>query len=58
MWPGRSAEQKEQIIIEVTEALARTSGAPPEAVTVILHEIPKTDWGHAGQPFSRTHPDP
>ena len=36
LWPGRTDEAKERMIEEVTEAVVRTSGAPPEAVTVIL----------------------
>jgi len=58
LWPGRSAEVKADIIREVTQALARASGAPPEAVEVIIRDVPKTDWGRGGEPYSRTHPDP
>jgi len=53
LWPGRSAEVKENIIREVTEALARSSGAPPEAIEIIIRDIPKTDWGRGGKPFSK-----
>ena len=57
LWPGRSDEVKEKIIAEVTEVVSRTSGAPPEAVEVIIHEVPKTNWGMAGKPFAKTHPE-
>ena len=57
LWPGRSADVKERIIREVTDAVSNASGAPPEAVAVILREVPKTDWGRGGEPFSKTRPD-
>lgn len=57
LWPGRDADVKERIIKEVTDAISRTSGAPPEAVEVIIRDVPKTNWGRGGKPFSKTHPD-
>ena len=57
LWPGRSDEVKEKMIAAVTEAVSRTSGAPPEAVEVIIHEVPKTNWGMGGTPFAKTHPE-
>jgi 4-oxalocrotonate tautomerase len=56
LWPGRSAEVKENIIREVTDALCRSCGAPPEAVEIIIRDVPKTDWGRGGQPYSKTKP--
>ncbi len=57
LWPGRSDDVKERMIAEVTDAVVRSCGAPPESVTVILREVPKTNWARAGKPFSKTHPD-
>jgi 4-oxalocrotonate tautomerase len=56
LWPGRSAECKEKIIREVTDALSRSCGAPPEAIEIIIRDVPKTDWGQGGQPYSKTKP--
>ena len=53
MLTGRDNETKEKMIREVTEAVVRTSGAPPEAVTVILRDVPRTDWARAGTPYSK-----
>ena len=58
MWPGRSDDAKARIIAEVSKAVADSSGAPIEAVEVIIRDIPKTCWGQGGKPFSQTHPDP
>ena len=54
LWPGRTPEVKERIIREVTEALSRSSGAPPEAIEIIIRDIPKTDWGRGGVPYSKS----
>jgi 4-oxalocrotonate tautomerase len=54
LWPGRSEEVKERIIREVTEALSRSSGAPPEAIEIIIRDVPKTDWGRGGRPYSKS----
>lgn len=56
LWPGRSTDVKENIIREVTDAVSRACGAPPESVTVLLREVAKTDWGRGGQPFSKIKP--
>ncbi len=53
MLAGRDARMKEDIIREVTDAVVRTSGAPPDAVTVIIRDVPRTDWAQAGVPYSK-----
>ena len=54
MFEGRDAEAKERMIAEVTDAVVRTSGAPPEAVTVIIRDVPRSDWARAGVPYSKS----
>ncbi|MBM3307430.1 MAG: 4-oxalocrotonate tautomerase family protein [Candidatus Eisenbacteria bacterium] len=56
LWPGRSEEVKERIIREVTDALSRSCGAPPDAIEIIIRDVPKTDWGRGGRPFSKSSP--
>jgi len=53
MFAGRDVQMKEDIIREVTDAVVRTSGAPPDAVTVIIRDVPRTDWARAGVPYSK-----
>ena len=48
MVEGRSQETKENLIREVTDAVARTADAPPETIRVILYEVPAGSWGVAG----------
>ena len=49
---GRDTETKKNLIAEITDAVVRTTGAPAEVVTVILRDVPKSDWGTGGVPYS------
>ncbi len=42
MMEGRSDAQKEAVIREVTEALARALDAPKESVRVLINEMPNS----------------
>ena len=46
---GRSEEQKRAVIEKVTAALVEAVGAPQETVRVLIQDVPKTNWGIAGQ---------
>lgn len=46
---GRSDALKEKLIAEVTDAVSRTLGNPPESIRVLLYELPPTHWSVAGQ---------
>ncbi|WP_324732545.1 2-hydroxymuconate tautomerase [Pseudomonas paeninsulae] len=50
---GRSDEQKETLIREVSEAMARSLDAPIERVRVIITEMPKNHFGIGGEPASK-----
>lgn len=45
---GRSDDQKESLIHEVTEACHRSPGAPRESVRIILNEMDDQHYGVAG----------
>ncbi|WP_374488769.1 2-hydroxymuconate tautomerase [Zoogloea sp.] len=49
MIEGRSEEQKRAVIEKVSQALVDAVGAPKEAIRVWIQEVPKTNWGIAGQ---------
>lgn len=49
---GRSIEQKRGLVKDVTSAVVKNYGVPPEAVTVSLVETPKTSKGKGGVLFS------
>ncbi len=46
---GRSDDQKEKLIEEVTKALASSLDAPQESVRVLITEMPKQHFGIGGQ---------
>jgi 4-oxalocrotonate tautomerase len=45
---GRSVEQKREIVKAVTEAVARTANAKPEAIHIILQDAPATNLAKEG----------
>lgn len=50
---GRTDEQKEMLIREVSEAIVRALDAPLASVRVIISEMPKTQFGIGGEPASK-----
>lgn len=43
MLEGRSYEQKKALVEEMTEVISKHTGAPKEAVHIILRDIPRGD---------------
>ncbi|MGX6961254.1 2-hydroxymuconate tautomerase [Vagococcus xieshaowenii] len=46
---GRTNEQKQAMVKEVTEAISRTSGAPKENIHVVIQEMKKEHYAIAGK---------
>ncbi|MBL3556395.1 MULTISPECIES: 2-hydroxymuconate tautomerase [Marinobacter] len=46
---GRTDEQKETLIQEVSEAMSRSLDAPMERIRVVITEMPKQHFGIGGQ---------
>ena len=49
---GATAEQKSQVMAEMTEVMARVLGKNPETTIVIIEEVETENWSIAGQPVS------
>jgi 4-oxalocrotonate tautomerase len=49
---GRDEAKKARAIAAVSQALVESLDAKPEAVRVILLEVPRTNWGIAGKPIA------
>lgn len=47
---GRDEERKDRAIAAITEAVVKTLEVKPEAVRVLLQEVPRHSWGIAGRP--------
>ena len=52
VWSGFSDEAKRKVIAGITN-LFTEMGIPKEAVEVIIHEIPKENWGIGGEQASK-----
>lgn len=46
---GRSGDQKEKLIKEVTDACVSALGCTPETVRILLSDVATQDFGVAGQ---------
>lgn len=46
---GRDEVAKAKLISAVTEAVSAAIGAPRDAVRVLIQEVPKSNWGIAGE---------
>ena len=49
MLEGRTIEQKRDLAAAFTEAVVKHTGAPAEAVDVIMEDHPRTDWAKGGK---------
>lgn len=52
MWEGRTEETKARIIRGITDVFV-SLGTPASAVTVILTEYSKMNWGQEGKPSGK-----
>ena len=46
-WAGITQENKKKIVVEMTKVLEEL-GIPKNAITIIINEIPKTNYGTGG----------
>lgn len=49
LWSGRDKATKEKLIQNVTKTVCETVNCPVEAVTVVIEDIPKENWGMGGK---------
>ena len=52
MWEGRPVEQKEKLIKGIVNAF-RDIGVKPEDRHIIIHDVPKVNWGLRGEQASQ-----
>ncbi len=48
LWEGRTLDQKRRLVQAITDAMVEHADASPDALHVILHEIPRENWARAG----------
>lgn len=55
MWEGRTLDQKESLIKGITKAF-EAIGTKPESLNIVIHDVPKTNWGSKGEQASKLTP--
>ena len=55
MWEGRTVKQKEKLIKGITKAFEEI-GVQSEWLTIIIHDVPKSNWGMRGEQASNIEP--
>ena len=53
LWSGRTEELKENLIKKVTDVVVEVCKCPKEAITIVINDIPKENWGSAGEQHSK-----
>ena len=56
VWSGITKENKKKMVEGMTKVL-EDLGIPREATTIIMYEVPKTDWASGGQLHSEKFGD-
>lgn len=46
---GTTADQKKQIVQDITRSLVTNLGKKPEHIHIVIDEIAPENWGYAGQ---------
>jgi 4-oxalocrotonate tautomerase len=54
-WAGKSDEQKVKLISGITKVFEEI-GVTADQVQIIIHDVPKTNWGKYGEQTSRLPP--
>jgi len=54
-WSGKSEDQKATLISGITKVFEEI-GVTADQVQIIIHDVPKTNWGIRGEQTSRLPP--
>ncbi len=57
MWEGRTEDQKRRLVKAITDSMVDIAKVGPDHLHVIIHEVPKGNWGRAGRLGSDWEPD-
>lgn len=55
LWQGRTDEQKARLIRGITRAF-EDIGVSADRLNIIIHDVPKYNWGTCGEPASKINP--
>jgi 4-oxalocrotonate tautomerase len=48
MWEGRTTDQKSRLVKAITDAMVEHADCKPDHLHVVIHDVPKENWGRAG----------
>lgn len=48
MLEGRTVEQKRELVKSVTQSVSKSLGVPEGIVTIIIKDVPKTNFSQSG----------
>jgi 4-oxalocrotonate tautomerase family enzyme len=51
-WTGKTVEQKDKLMKGITKAF-KDIGVDPTGLTIIIHDIPRYNWGKGGEQVSK-----
>ena len=51
-WTGKTDDQKAKMIMGITRVFVEI-GVPGDQVQIIIHDVPKTNWGIGGEQTSK-----
>ena len=51
---GRSPDVKQRLMETITHSICECLGTKPEQVRILIHEVPKENWGVGGAPKEYT----
>ena len=57
MFTGRTEQQKQALVRELTDAFVNAAGGTPESVNVVIADVDKSDWDSGGELCSDKFPD-
>jgi 4-oxalocrotonate tautomerase len=49
MLEGRTVEQKRELVKQVTKSVSSSLGVPENIVTIIIKDVPKTNFSQGGK---------
>jgi 4-oxalocrotonate tautomerase len=52
-WEGKTEEQKERLIREVTKCVSDVLDVDAEHIRVVIYDVPKANWGIRGEQVSK-----
>jgi len=52
MFPGRTVDQKRDLVRELTDGFVRACGGPGDRLHVVINEVEREDWGVGGELMS------